>query len=56
MGALEKALGGATTREERTTPTGSTCSAPTIQRQKLWVNFNSIRSTEQVWYRFGPPF
>ena len=35
MGALEKALGGATTREERTTPTGSTCSAPTIQRQKL---------------------
>ena len=30
LGALEKALGGATTREERTTPTGSTCSAPTI--------------------------
>ena len=42
MGALEKALGGAITREERTTPTGSTCSAPTIQRQKLWVNFHSI--------------
>ena len=36
MGALEKALGGAITREERTTPTGSTCSAPTIQCQKLW--------------------
>ena len=35
MGALEKALSGATTREERTTLTGS------IQRQKLWVNFHS---------------
>ena len=54
MGALEKALGGAITREERTTPTGSTCSAPTIQRQKLWVNFHSIRSTGlvSIWTTF----
>ena len=54
MGALEKALGGATTCEERTNPTGSTCRAPTIQCQKLWLNFHSIWSTRliSIWTTF----